>query len=248
MDVINMKTIIKQFEKIKKYIEIPSSRHARPMDEWNIWRKENKAAYPIRWFINESIPSQYAFLKRKYLTEPYWWVRHRTIERNNILKINSLTPGWHDRCDILLHSNFQILVDFVELELARMNFTYFEKYNKTRPGRRTRHADAGIDYLLWEINDPECNRGPAGSRQADDAKIKLELYIWWTKERPNRKEPWGDPQIWGEIQRGNFEDFMNLSPEKAKCGDIASELEQLYAAEDQMQLERLIKIRANLWC
>ena len=33
-----------------------------------------------------------------------------------ILKINTLKKGWADRKDLLLHANFQILVDFVEKE------------------------------------------------------------------------------------------------------------------------------------
>jgi hypothetical protein len=242
-----MKIIIKQFKKIKKYVDIPSSRHPRSMEDWAVWRKENKARYPVRWFLVETIPQEYAFLKRKYITEPYWWVRHRTVEKYNVIKINSLTPEWHDRSNVMLHSSFQILIDFVEFELARMNYSYFEKTGIVKTGRRTRNAEAGMDYLQWEVNNPECNRGPVGSRQADIAKLKLELYIWWTIERPNRKEPWGDPQIWGEIEHGDFENIMTPNPARADAGKIAMELEQIYQEEDQFQLERLIKIRNDLW-
>jgi hypothetical protein len=39
------------------------------------------------------------------------------------LKIHTLEKGWRDRDSIMLHAAFQILVDFVELEMSEWGQT-----------------------------------------------------------------------------------------------------------------------------
>lgn len=52
----------------------------------------------------------------RVLDRSYWWVMHRTFKRFDRIYIKSLSPGYHDKDDMMLHGCFQLLVDWVERE------------------------------------------------------------------------------------------------------------------------------------
>ena len=234
------------FKRAQEYFSIPDAKVSKSAIDWKIWEKTNKFKYPFKWFLIRTIPEYFFLIKKKYMDEPYWWLRYRFIESYNKINIQSLSPDWHDKNEIMLHANFQLLVDFVEIELAHMNIDYFKKNKLKYLKRRERHAKSGIDFLQWEIDDNDCKIGQYPT-QSDIAKIKLDLYIWWTTERPNRKEPWSDYQIWNKVKDIDLNDILSPNVDFSRAGNIAQELDQLYESEDQHQLERLIKIRSYLW-
>ena len=67
-----------------------------------------------------------------YLVEAVWWVRHRTINRNHVVKIATLNPGWHDADKKILHAMFQVLVDFVEGEAPEENIDWEDTEEHTK--------------------------------------------------------------------------------------------------------------------
>jgi hypothetical protein len=226
------------WEKLISPIKINSPGSAT-MDDWLDWRKTSKKTYPIRYWLTETLPVSLHILRRKFLSEPIWWVRYRTIDRTNVISINSLKPGWHDRSERLLHASFQILVDFVELELSRAHS------GKTFLSRYRRNPEAGLKHLEWEINDPDCNVGNYPT-QSDLAKEKRELYLWWTKRRPYRWDIWTCPEIWGPEKKKNKDAFGDTTMDTNRYTK-AELLDAFYVDEDDEMLSRLIKIRHSLW-
>lgn len=194
--------------------------------DYEAWQKSVKRKYPVRHFFNSTL---YYFIRGidRQIKEAIWWVRYRTINRNHVIKASTLEPGWHDRDQRMLHVNFQILVDFVELELGRKEWKF--------PSLSRRDPKSGLESLDWEINDEECKRGPKPT-QADIAEMKKFLYLWWTVTRAQRIEPWAHESIWPKD--------VNFAPIP---GNQAAFLENLYGTEDQQMLEMLIKIRSSLW-
>lgn len=106
---------------------------------------------------------------QRRLSNAVWWVRHRTINRFNVLKIQSLKPSYYDydKDTIMLHACFQLLVNYVEKEKP------FE----------------------WWGCDGKCNGGhycgEGENRFYDTCYLRdvRNLYDWWTIERPRRPKP-----------------------------------------------------------
>jgi len=84
----------------------------------------------------------------------------------------------------------------------------------------------------------------------------LDLYTWWTVERPKRPDP---HEISGwtaicnkrrEADKGffDYEDRTEEEREETKKAlDLCTEIEQRYEQEDEDMMIRLIKIRQGLW-
>lgn len=196
------------------------------MNEYFAWEKEMAKKYPVRYFITETIPDHYDMWCRR-IRSAYWWVRYRTTNRNHILKIHSLEPGWHDRDTRMLHACFQLLIDYIEIELPRREYRL--------KSAKARRASKGLELLDEMIEDPSCHHGPSPT-QAEAAQIKKDLYLWWTETRAKRIEAWADPLIWTDEAKA-----------EGTAGEQASYLEHCYDEEDQLMLKRLISVRNTLW-
>jgi hypothetical protein len=166
---------------------------------------------------------------------------------------------------------FNELVDFVELELAWWHLVWEKKEERKKYNmpwwavgwwrvRTWRCPQAGLDNLAWQSSlvkdgqwtkedDPEFGQP---TPQAVNAKEILDLYTWWTVERPKRPEPmkasgWldycdqrraADPEDWVFS-----EDKIDTKP----MLDQMHKMEAEYEAEDEAMMIRLIKIRQALW-
>jgi hypothetical protein len=95
---------------------------AATWDEWQDWedkaRKNN-----VRWFLADTLP----FWCWKTFINPFTrlesWIRYRAFDRYHIIK-TTLKPGYYDMDTRLIHAMFDMLVDFVEVEKARMNVVF----------------------------------------------------------------------------------------------------------------------------
>lgn len=84
-----------------------------------------------------------------------------------------------------------------------------------------------------------------------------ELYRWWTKERPARKDPLDDKRL--KIPEMEFKEIPGseylemVEPDRKKYAayyralEKSWELEKQWEEEDQRNLHRLVDIRAALW-
>jgi|ERR1700691_481442 len=195
-----------------------------------------KLKYPIRYFINFTIPDFYLGIKDKIRSVSYWF-RYRTTQRYHIIKLHGLSPGWYDTDTRILYSCFNLLNDFVEIELSHM-FTYTRDQIKWR---KKSSKKLGLKYLQEIIDSPE-------SRAIDihSANEQKELYLWWENRR-DRLDPWNSIEIWGKDKNINFLQNIESANKYRINSEKAEKLEKFYKDEDNAQLLRLIKIKDELW-
>ncbi len=253
--------------------------HAETSKGWATWKKEAKAKHPVRYWIAEEgldlVQDVWMWIPDR-LNDIRYYINNRWVSQTHGMYAHSLEKGkWHEYETRLLHSMFDQLVDFVEIEQAWHHVMWDEEARKRfetpwwRKGwlrwRTWRCPDAGIEYLIWasglKIDEGmgcEKNSEHYGqpTQQAINAQEVLELYRWWKVERPKRLDP-HDAGGWTEYceqRRKNghdFFDFEDKSPEDAERSKVAlnktHEIETAYNNEDEAMMIRLIKIRAGLW-
>lgn len=229
-------------------------------DGWEDFRAEFRAKAPVRFFLTKIV---WKGIRRFFLRLPdiKGWVEYRTFYRFHIVK-TGLEPGWYDVPEKMLYTNFTMLVDFVEQECAWMQIAFDKEARKKVLGwrakaprifrRNFRSKELALDYLEWEMTldselIPEHERNVS---QAERARKILKLYLWWTEERPKRKEleyPLDDriglKTLSARWQKENPE-------EKEKLDKWAREyhvLEEAWKAEDTAMLIELVKLRLHLW-
>lgn len=124
----------------------------------------------------------------------YWAIRHRTINRYNIIKLGA--PNYYETDVKLLYAPFVILKDYVE------NFSHRD-WDDTK----TRNEYKGIKaieekindlYKSWELDkttgweDRESENRYHYQSQIDALREAMRLYIWWTETFPfiEDNNPW----------------------------------------------------------
>lgn len=198
--------------------------------------------------------------KRQWINMPvigtviHYWRRFRTIllnrfhRRHNIVKMDALKASdWSDSDTRLFEASFQILVEYVEHELAWMQLITENKTRWYHSWFRIRGArELALRYLNWEIQLGDDSPG-----QSEAATEIRDLYLWYRDIRPS----WLDPyDVMGEresdtkmVPDGHGMFTLEMSDEyRAEIMECAR-LEEEYAEEDTAQLVRLMKIRRNMW-
>jgi len=218
------------------------------MHKWEKYDRLRKKMFPVRWFLSETLPDAW-----NAFTTPFHharnWVRYRVLDRYHVLKLD-VEPGYMDPDEIMLQANFKILKDFVEIELAAMNFasdklagpSMLSRFKSLyRWGRRLdqRNPASGLAHLDWEIT--ECK----GTPQGDSAAEKKLLYLWWTQDRPARFDIYEDPHF--DWQKGSVFVGRGLNSVNRMSGRLAARCEAFYEDQDDEMLVRLMKVRKSLW-
>ena len=170
------------------------------------------------------------------------WVLHYFRRRKNTVRMKALKRAqWYD-CDTrLFEAGFQILVDYVEGELAWMQLITDGKvrwYHRwlSVPDARNR----ALRMLEWEIQ-----LGDDSVSQSSAAREVRDLYLWYKDVRPNRIDPFSEvpdrPVTFDE--NGQIEH----DEEYSKAVMEAFRKEEAQEKEDTDQLVRLMKIRRSMW-
>lgn len=197
---------------------------------------------------------------RNMMKEPLVYIHNRWVRPSHKVTIThpDIRVGQYRDVDtIMLYANFQILVDFIEVELAGAHFgpTYFE----TR-GQKVyrviqelpilgwllplpRNARRGLHHLRWSM---QLKDSPS---QAHYAREKYELYKWWTRTRPNRVDPWSwpDTDVTETRQMIGEDGRLNFSVEYSAKLEQSAKEDDKYTEEDTDMLIRLMRIRGGLW-
>lgn len=257
------------YTKLKRWMKY-NPPAAGTADEWVDFEVQFKSNAPVRYFLTHKLP--YVSWKRvswKY-TNIVDWVRYRIV-RYHVIH-TGLKPGYYELETKMLHANFQLLVDFVEIEKAWMQkgsnerednapFRYLKRYI---PFRRTwnnitfRSRELGIEHLNWEItlDDPELDDHERSDHQARVAREVLDLYLWWKDIRPAREElPLPEDEFDGVSKYGILytmsdrfkRDHPNAYKARKDWADAVRVQEEAWGREDDENLIRLIKIRHSLW-
>lgn len=209
-------------------------------DGWRNWKKDIKSKHPIRYYIAEELLDNIqdiVFWPVDMFKKLQYFVRN-IKSKSHILYHPTMKFGkYHEIDNKMLYCNFQALVDFIEVEKPWISVEYKKNF-----WRRERNREVGLKYLDWEINlkydkdwginenDPEYG---SPTPQSISAKEQLDLYNWWTIERPKRIDPY-EEEHFNKIQEQFGEKYYN-------------EIEEKYYKEDTEMLIRLIKIRRHLW-
>lgn len=244
---------------------------------WNLWHKAAQSAHPVRyWIAEEGLDAVQNFIwwPVDFLYSIKYYINNRWVSRTHALTSTSLKPGkWHEFDTRLLHSMFDEMVNYVEIEEAWSNIVWDkaakEKHKVPFWGsgwfrwRTWRCPAAGIEKLEWAsqlTNEewlPDDQKHLAEpTQQALVARELLELYNWWKNVRPTRPDP-HDASGWSAIcdrDREEGLDFLDNEhsnevkrQERYQVLDRCREIEKQYEDEDEQMMIRLIRIRRGLW-
>lgn len=233
--------------KIADYIRGTKQPKTETSEGWAEWEKKAKLKHPVRYWIAEElldyIQSVVCFPKVT-LQKIEGYINKRWITKSHTLQSNLKKGDWHNLDERILHSLFDELVNFVEIEKSRLAYwtgasehSKSIKYKISRkiPFYNMRNPKEGVDYLNeetgfiydeWDIKGDPSKKG-ALTQQALAAKEILELYFWWKDVRPNRMS--------------DFELMANVDHQ-----EYFKKEQELYEEDTQM-LIRLIKVRGHLW-
>jgi hypothetical protein len=260
--------------------------HAETSEGWAAWNKLAKKSYPFRYWLAEEgldiIQNAIMFVPDKIYSVKYY-INNRFVTRTHQLTAHprDIKPGqWQDVGNRFLPCLFNELVDFVEIELAWWHVAWDQDARKKFVApwwawgwfrwRTWRNPECGLANLEWQrklISDegygltPEDEKFGKPTQQAIQAQEILDLYTWWTVERPKRVDP-HEASGWSaycdEKRNEKDEDGESLglfrdekTPEQrervSKMLDECSKLEKQYEDEDEEMMIRLIKVRHGLW-
>lgn len=175
--------------------------------EWNVWNKQAKTAHPFRYWIVETafgkVQDFVTFVPRK-INDVRYYVNNRYKTKTHALTSNLPRGQYRDLDTRILHSLFDEVVNYVEVDLAwhgvrwdsdtKFKPPFWQRQWWSRWMTEWRCPEAGIAHLEWEISlkndDSWVDKDSADyglpTLQAIAAKKKVDLYYWWKHVRPRR--------------------------------------------------------------
>ncbi len=209
---------------------------ARSSEDWAYFRTYHKEHNPIRYWLHNDAASLLIWPWSMRIARVNDWIRYRTYNRYHVVK-TGMEPGYVDVTERMLHVNFNMLKDFVEIEKAHM-WKWSENSLMEQPG---------VSHLIWEM-------GLEGG-QAENAREIYELYDWWTNDREYREDADKDWDAYhdamikehGEDSFFTEDNTKELTKLRDKWLKTSSKLEKKYTKQDEQMLIRLMKIRNALW-
>jgi len=230
---------------------------------WRLFGDEFKRVAPIRYWFSREFPHLFVYPVTWKYKRVRDWIRYRTYDKYHVIN-TGLAPSYYGVDTQMLHANFNMLKDFVEVEQAICSYWWSDDSKKASwcekhmPFYRAfypfRRPDLGIRHFEWasKLDDPRLPPHEQSVAQAVAAREILVLYKWWTEDRPNRKEydvPDYESQGMG-ILGCLDDDFDKDAPDYVAHTEAMhknSTIEEDWAEEDDAMLIRLMKIRRHLW-
>jgi hypothetical protein len=180
----------------------------------------------------------------KKLTDGIWWVRHRTINRYDVVWLRDLEPGYYEVEDRLFHSMMQILCDFVERELAWHDWCC----DQDSPKPKSRDRARGLAHLEWAIGlkcdenhgvyPDEAHYGEPTGQAESAAEVKA-IYLWYRDVFQKRLDV-GD-------ESGLYATHETKGPAWETACKRHHELEEQRYAEEATYMKRLVDVRRSMW-
>lgn len=263
-----MNKILKWFKSLFKKVDDYMRFYPPPYATTDGWVEHDlnfKKEAPLRYLFKYTIVS---FFKRKavYPVSRLYdkissYFRYRTYDTYHLVD-TKLAPGYYETETRLLHANFSLLVDFVEVEQAwnsdesyKKNF--LQRLSRTYYRKTFRSRECAEKYYEWSAT--KCGNTYIGadgfSQVSADAEI-FNLYKWWVDERLKRTEPLFsdmgcDDNESNSIFYRHSTTFKNNHPERYEYEKLwfsdSSLMEELSYLEENIMLERLIAVRRKMW-
>jgi len=165
--------------------------------------------------------------KIKYFLQglnPFYYLKHWiNRKRKKILKISTLDNTWHDQTEVLLHTSFQTLVNFIEKEKPGELIEW-----EADPGHSKAWKTMTELYNWWTVIRP--NRVEPIEELDSDLIPPLEF------------EPTEDPNLYKFVFHSDAD-----YPEYAEARKESNRLEIEWNKEDQKNLHKLIMVRNYMW-
>lgn len=173
-------------EKLRvKYFNTPLTATS---EEWKEYAIRIKKDHPILYILLETIPDIFDSLILDNYKNIGYWLSYR-LNPNHwkywIIKPKKLSIGYHDARDLILHTNFQILSDFMEDQLGDNSRVDWD-YNET-----TRHIYSEMIalYEYWNNHSKLWNgyyESDTGSKEELEKQenemlkrlIDIRLWLW----------------------------------------------------------------------
>ena len=239
-------------------------------DEWLSFNERFKKNAPIRYYIVRGTPSRVYIILKYRVSKLFYNIKFRFIHKYHVVD-TGLKPDYYDIPILMLHVNFNMLVNYVENECSHLyayndSTRYKNLYGvkrllpwlfKSSVKKNKEYAKKyGLAYLEWAatLDCPDLPEYKQSVGQAKAAREVIALYKWWTEERPNRKDL--ESPVTRKIDKLPL--FTTLSEKWKKENPELSEqwsihvknqfkLEENWRKEDTEMLIRLIKVRSELW-
>ena len=238
--------------KFADFIRGEKKPYALELGKWDEWYKEQKRIRPWRFWLSDTVLPKIqniVYFPYDVYSTVKTYIRNRYIDKIHYLKTGLKPGGYYDFDTRILHGLFNELVDFVEIELSHLSKWHTNKKYKFKNGRC---IEAAYDYFDWSTNlkydesygtSKEDEHYGRLTDQAKNMRKVKKLYEWWKNTRPNRVNPYSDPQL------GDIEDICDNKKHKSKkkLYEQAYQKEIDQQNEDTKMLIELIKIRDSLW-
>ncbi len=236
-------------------------------EQWHDWEKAAKTKTFRYWLAEEGLDylQDFIFWPVNRYKALLFYINNRWITKSHALNSKLKRGEWHDFDNRLLHSVFDELINFVEIELAWMSVVFSEENKKKykTPWFRTflkirawRNSEAGLEYLNWAsqlkydedwMDKTDLKYGQP-TPQALAAEEILKLYKWWKEERSKRPDPY-DASGWTQHSE-SFRKKPKSEEDSVTLRNMlknSHEIEQEQYNEDTAMLIRVIKIRNHIW-
>jgi hypothetical protein len=170
------------------------------------------------------------------------WKLRRYLHRDyRNVKITSLPRGYYDADTRLFYAAFDLLVEFVEVELAWMALIMPEEGEEVKlPWWQTKNAyqkahaeELAMQYFKWAEEYVDENDPTQGHPKAAAHKELKALYLWWKYERPVRINP--------------TDYYWNNRKSDDQALKKSMSMEESFEAEDTANFIRLVKSRGAMW-
>lgn len=239
-------------------------------NDWEKWDKQFKNDRPIAYLITETIPNKLNRIKFNIVLPWNKLFSHIVccyVNKIHQVNNNSLVKGKYYDTDVrILHSNFTLLVEFVENQLARSNYNYYETqksvswiFKKSSVFRKLikfSNPDSGVDLIKKTMVDKNNNSENENyTPYARNLQELMRLYHWWKEVKPLQTDAYTTSGMKDFIDQMN-EKYGSLNgqswskSEFKKYDELAGLLDSLEShwlnIENDMLLS-LIKIRSTLW-
>ena len=200
---------------------------ALTLDEWDEWDAKTKKKYPIKWFFLETIPgfiNKHIIWKYDHIIfqKLYWGFIYRFVPKHqyHIIRPSTLEPGYHNEYDLILHSSFHILVEFMEFEQEHgcINWQATKEHSE--------FWDEANRLIYWWKH------------------IRTVRSDWMDRDYPFPDGPKGSDNVW--VLRDKYQDTIEYK-NWSKIADIQRKMEEQFEKDDENYLIRLMKIRMFLW-
>ena len=228
-------------ESVRTYFKIDKPL-SETYDGWNTWEYMNRKEHPLGYFLTETFPNFMDDTKSLIINpieELYYSLKNRFVRKYYLIDTGLNRYQYYDKDTIMLHANFKMLVDYVEIELKSLFDT---------------------DDIISEL-ELYVENGNEGIPSWEKHYIEVYyLYKWWTEQRPIREDGLSSSGYYELLKEYDVdedtlsyfsESWRKQNPELYSKIDssyrTSSEIENSYDKEDQEMLHRLIDIRQSLW-